>query len=123
MKVITQRDLIRGVARKWRKKYQPFRDDRVIYGGFTKEEIADKLNALDGETATAQDVENIIGNSSWTALQCHECKKYVSEVVRVGEEPDYESATACLCQQCAERAFLEIQPLPSLEKPAIIGSK
>ena len=111
MNLITQRMLIRAVAKRWRKQYEPFKYDAPLFSernglsrDLTKRQIAEKLDALDPETATADDVANIIGNRSWTRLECHECGREVDAVVEVGEKPDYESATAKLCKDCAEKA-------------------
>jgi hypothetical protein len=111
MNLITQRMLIRNVAKRWRKQYEPFKDHAPLFSArmglsrdLTKQQIAEKLDALDGETATADDVANIIGSGSWTRMVCHECGRGVNAVVEVGEAPGYESATANLCRECAEKA-------------------
>jgi len=111
MKITTQRDLIREVAARWRQQYEPFRDDRPIFSirnGYRqpikKKEIAEMLDAIDAETATPADIAAIIGNESWTRLTCHECGKDTDAVLTVGQEPDYESHTACLCAPCVKRA-------------------
>lgn len=104
MKIRTQRQLIQAVAKRWRQQYQPFKPDAILHGGKTKQEIADALDKLDGDTATAEDVNAIIGNDSWTDLKCDECKEYVTATIEVGDEPDYESHTAELCLNCAEKA-------------------
>ncbi len=41
---------------------------------------------------------------------CHECDTHDIDVVRVGEQPDHESATACVCKKCLKKglALLEI---------------
>ncbi len=112
MKITTQRDLIRKVAKRWREQYEPFTNDPPIFSWRTgtysppisKRQIAEKLDAIDTETATAADVEAIIGNDSWTDLKCDECGKYVDSVLTVGDEPDFESRTASLCRDCVKLA-------------------
>lgn len=112
MKLTTQRDTIRAVASRWRQQYEPFTDDRPMFSWRTgvtspplnKKQIAEKLDDLDGETATPEDVAAIIGNESWTRLTCDECGKDTDAVLTVGQEPDYESHTASLCRSCVERA-------------------
>ena len=94
MELINERQLIRGVADKWRRQY---RGD--------KRDIQEKLAALDPETATAKDVFEIVGNDSWTIPpSCSECGAEASEIVQVGEEPDYESNTAYICGPCLLKA-------------------
>lgn len=112
MKLTTQRDLIRAIATRWRRQYEPFTyDDKPLFSvrnGYRqpipKKAIAEKLDALDKETATPADVAEIIGNESWTRLTCDECGKDTDSVLTVGQEPDYESHTASLCRSCVEQA-------------------
>lgn len=99
MELITERSLIRTVAARW--KEQASRRS----ASFRVQAISAKLDALDGETATAQDVADIIGNHSWTDVpSCDECGEQTDAVVRVGEEPDDESATAWFCLECLQKA-------------------
>ena len=64
----------------------------------------EELEALDKDKATAQDVAAIIGNESWTSLKCDECGNETETVVQVGQEPEYDSHTACLCVPCVKTA-------------------
>jgi hypothetical protein len=60
---------------------------------------------LDKETATAKDVADIIGNTSWAREQkCDECGQYVGALVEIGEEYDYESSIAWVYRRCIEKA-------------------
>ena len=101
MKKITERDMIRNVAEKWRIQY--------LNGSPDKLNILSGLLSLNKETASSDDVAKIISNSSWTELKCDECKKYVKEIIQLGQEPDYESSTAWICGDCLEEAFREVQ--------------
>jgi hypothetical protein len=56
------------------------------------------------ETITLEQAEEIIGHVVWTRTHCDDCGSCESIVVQVGDEPDYDSATACLCLGCAEEA-------------------
>lgn len=95
MKIITERTQVRDVAKRWRQQYTN-----------SKQDIAKKLDALDVETATSADVAAIIGDNSWCGLlKCDECEEKVAVAVMVGEEPDYESATATLCVACVKKAL------------------
>jgi hypothetical protein len=99
MELITQKGLVCGVAERWRQSYP------ANHGyGPDKDRIWHALKALDKNKATPADVEQIIGNDSWTSLKCDECGNESEIVVRVGEEPDYESATASLCPACINKA-------------------
>lgn len=103
MKAVYERDLIRGVAERWRLQYEhggewkppkssPYRfDARAIYNA---------LSALDAETATTADVAAIIGNDSWTRLLCRECQSLVSEAV----EFEVYDETLSVCRDCLRKA-------------------
>jgi hypothetical protein len=115
MKLITQRDLIRKVAERWHQQYDHYpEDDRPLFSvrngmrtQLNKREIASHLDMLNKETATADDVNTIIGNKSWTRLTCDECgSETITEVMEVGQEPDYESNTARLCLECIKKAYI-----------------
>jgi hypothetical protein len=97
VKVITQRDLIKNILITWKTQY-PNPDPN-------KKEIEINLSKLNLKTVAVSTVNKIIGNSSWTSLRCDECLAYVGEIIQVGEEPDYESATACLCSVCLRKAY------------------
>ena len=100
MKPITTRDRIRQIRIRWWEKYAPFSNHSK-----DKLEIYKRLQQLDLNICSAEDVNNIIGNSSWTRnLICSECEQDTDWVLRVGEEPDYESRTAYLCKSCVEKA-------------------
>jgi hypothetical protein len=96
--LVTQRDLIRDIVKRWEEQYgkRPPEKDKA--------DILERLKALDRKTCNAEDVARAIGNTSWTELRCDGCRKYVTEAVTVGEEPDYESSTADLCRDCVAEA-------------------
>lgn len=112
MNITTKRDLIRAVSKRWRQQYEPFTDDKPLFSwrtGITspplnKQQIAEKLDSLDCENATPEDVEAIIGNDSWTRLVCDECGNEADSVITVGQEPNYDSHTASLCLNCIRKA-------------------
>lgn len=37
-------------------------------------------------------------------LVCDECSEKVNIAIQLGEEPDYESATAIICESCLNKA-------------------
>lgn len=89
MKLITRQSRAAKAAEAWAAQYRNGR----------KKDIHDALLAL-GESPSPDDVNQVIGNGSWTDLKCDECGCSVERVVMVGEEPDYESSTAQLCPSC-----------------------
>jgi hypothetical protein len=69
------------------------------------EAIYHKLLACDQSPETVVEILN----SSWVVLQCDECGQYVNAIMELGDEPDYETATARLCIHCLHAAFKELQ--------------
>ena len=94
---------VQDVAARWKNTYCHKDGWRCMAGSINHEAIYMRLIALP-PTATASDVEQIIGNNSWCAQhKCSECGTESDVAFEVGEEPDYESATAVLCRECAIR--------------------
>ena len=110
MRVITKRDMIREVAKAWRACYG-LRLGRVSHYGKDPSTILAKLEALDLETCTEEDVSRITGNELWIRLTCDECGSEVSAVIEIGEEYDYESKKSHLCTECVEKAHHLIKDL------------
>jgi hypothetical protein len=96
MKLRTEREEIRKVANRWNSQYagSHWRKDAE------KNEIGRRLNAMDAETATADDVAAIIGNDSWIDVRCDECGTRKQTLVHFGDEPDYEANWQFLCGDC-----------------------
>lgn len=90
-----------STAARWKAKYV---DKTTRYVGDAKAVHA-QLVAL-GPTPNPDDVDRIIGNTSWTrvGLVCNGCGEESDRIVQVGEEPDYESRTARLCAKCLDEA-------------------
>ena len=98
MQLLDERHQIKVVARKWKAQYPTGVNGGVDIGG--------KLQGLDVETATADDVAQIVGNRSWIAPStCHECGAETWDAVQVGERPDYDSSTATICANCLRAAL------------------
>ena len=93
MELITRRERAKNAYTSWIKQY-----------GKGKSDIAKMLVNL-GNSPKPDDVDKIIGNSSWTEVSCSECKKPQDSVVIIGEEPDYESYTAYICRSCLIKAL------------------
>ena len=93
MKFISRQTRAAGAAKAWITQYGTDRDG-----------VAKRIEAL-GAAPDPDEVNNIIGNDSWTYLKCDECGQDVDFVVECGQEPDYESSTARLCGECVRRAM------------------
>jgi hypothetical protein len=105
MKIIDERYQVADVAERWKEQY--FTDGRWrTCHSDNADVIYQKLNALDSQTATAADVAKIIGNSSWVGpSDCHECNQTVARTVQLGQEPNCESSTAQICENCLRKAL------------------
>lgn len=94
MKLITRRTQAAEAADRWIQQYYGDRDG-----------IAAKIKAL-GKSPDRDAVDRIIGNDSWTSVDpCSECDKPSDVIVRLGQEPDYESSTAWVCPACLRAAI------------------
>lgn len=100
MRVILAIDKAKDAARRHRAAYPDplYR----FYDGSTAGAKQAELDALKEPTVAA--VEKIL-NNSWTQTICSECGEYALDVIEVGNEPDYESATAWLCFPCFKKAW------------------
>lgn len=107
MKLITRQMKADTVAQKWFRTYAHtsyWKEGRYLIGnGLTKEETHAKLVDL-GTNPNPDDVDAVIGNRSWTYCTCDDCGKSVQAVVQLGQELDYESATANICFHCLKKA-------------------
>jgi len=102
MKLITIRSQILSVVNLWREAYPKGYTD----SSGDKHGIYASLCELDLNTASAEDLENIIGNTSWAEPQiCDECGERHEETVQLGEDPDYESTTVLVCKKCLKKAL------------------
>jgi hypothetical protein len=101
MKLITQQTRADEAAKRWKEQYfsrkhEMEKDKEIIYKN---------LLAL-GENPDPDMVNKVIGNSSWTNTpDCSECGLDDNTPrIQAGEEPDYESQTAYLCEECIKKA-------------------
>ncbi len=106
MKLITRQVKAAEAAERWAAQYGVWKGNplqRVLEGN--AELVYQRLLAL-GPRPDPDQVDAVIGNTSWTeAGRCSECKATSPVLVRMGDEPDYESATAWLCPKCLSKAL------------------
>lgn len=97
--IFDQRTAWRNAAEMWKRQYlytvKGWHDDnkRLIY---------ERLLIA----KSRQDVDDAIGNTAWTTQRCDHCGETKPLLVRMGQEPDYESATAWICSDCLKAARL-----------------
>ncbi len=100
-KVDSERDMVRTVATRWANQYKGFpvtHKDKI--------DVGKALSALNPETATAANVEAIVGNDSWVCPpECIECEARTYEMVHLGEEPGYDARFVRVCRKCLEKAL------------------
>lgn len=99
-----------AVARRW---YAQYADggNWPEYGkpwGRTKRKTYDALMALP-QDATADAVDEVIGNKSWTHEFCSSCSEYHRRAIKFGE--DYSGAT--VCEDCLRTALAMLRPADS----------
>lgn len=88
----TKQYLIDNVASHWRQTYE---------GNPSKMKVWEKLVKL--ENPTEEQISAIIGNASWTRLQCDCCKTEVDEVVVLVVTG--ERYSTYLCPTCLQKAL------------------
>jgi hypothetical protein len=93
MKILTEQSKCKGIVNEWIRQY----------GKNEKRGILHKLQKLKG-VGTPKEIADIIGNDSWTSLDCSECGEKVGDVIVLGEPQDYESYTAYICKKCLTKA-------------------
>ncbi len=92
-----KRDVVRSVQKRWARQY----------GGHDSahKETTEAIAALVWPF-TAEEVDSLIGNKSWTEHRCSECNEDREVLVRIGEEDSYEDRFVSLCSDCiGEAAF------------------
>ena len=106
MEIRTAESLIENVAKSWKDAFYDFENEKWFdaFGrGGLHEETYNKLVEL--ESPTKQQIDDIIGNDSWTKLYCSECMgedfPYVIVLDAWGVETESETT---LCVNCFEKA-------------------
>lgn len=118
--LISRESLAAGAAERWREQYEDYwTSERPSLGVglrgravINSRDTYERLVAL-GPTPTPDDVDRVIGNSWTTPPKCDACcGRTMSPIVRVGDEPDYDSHTAHLCLDCATAAVAAFAGAP-----------
>ncbi len=116
IKVVTPRDLILTAADRWYKQFSAAienpTEDFILYSTDNKKTIYYKLKALNKETATAEDVEAIIGNKSWSWPACNVCFGLTKATICFDLD---EEESIQICKYC----FLNVQKI-AVESPEFL---
>jgi hypothetical protein len=94
MKLHTRRSRAATVVTDWYNQWNIYANTES-----SRHRMYEDLSAL-GPDPDPDVVDAIIGNSTWTRCHCDECDEDFEMVIELGEERYYESATACICQEC-----------------------
>jgi hypothetical protein len=101
MHVHTRQQRVDEVPARWERQYPP----KVYMNRVDdKYEKGQKLKALT-KPLNPDEVDRIIGNSSWTEFNCSQCDLPADRLIFIGEEPDYESSNVDLCETCLTKAM------------------
>ena len=92
MRLITKQEKIKNIVKTWTSQYPKDKKDIT-------------LKLIQANPTTEDEIAEIIGNRSWTDNYCDECGKDSDVLIEVGQEPDYESATAYICPNCLQKAI------------------
>jgi hypothetical protein len=87
-----------AAAAAWEQQYAPY-----CSVDHWQAKMGAALKAL-GSQPTPEEVNALLGDNQWTKCLCTECWKSVDAVVRIGNEPDYESDTVWVCRECLAEA-------------------
>lgn len=98
MRLITRQDILNDVAEVWKKNYYCERTDKwSALSGLNfnnKELIYYKLLALNNPTK--QQVDEIIGNNSWTKNECYFCSEDRENLIEFGYDIEGNDVRICL---------------------------
>lgn len=98
MEIITQKDLIKNVYIEWAEQYDLRSKDTPE--SFKK--IGKKLKELDLNKASAEEVNKIIGNNTWTTVSCDECSRNVDHAIY------FDKADMIICVECLSEAITKL---------------
>lgn len=107
MELITLRDKIRHVLAGWWSQYCDGKEWHIGYNQPGRsEQVYKELCALDLDHCSAEDVEAVIGNDTWTTLECYECGEVADKVVAFEVNHEYLFYLCAGCTHRAARLFL-----------------
>lgn len=96
MRLITKRERIKEVLESWKGQYPNVKMWQ------DKQKVTEELEKLNFNSVSEKKIIEIIGNNSWTRLDCDECQQDSSKVVRFLEryEDEYEVNSCDVCLKC-----------------------
>lgn len=103
VKLVLRRDIIKAIPSTFRQQHGRSLEQPSWRQGMTRGDILKQLDALDLENCSPSDVDDIIGNQSWTANDCDVCGRNADVIARIGDEPDYDARWQDICLPCLVR--------------------
>lgn len=101
MRIVKRDDCVMDVPKQYRKQYANYDRNYRFSNNKTGLTLGETVAALDAATTVAE-IRAILPH--WCALECDECGEDVEQVIRFGEEPDYEARWQDLCAACVAKA-------------------
>lgn len=106
--LLTKQHLVNTVDERWKNQY--YINSSWDHYGDDKIEKYVQLVSL-GKNKNPEDVDKIIGNSSWTRLICHNCNKDVDAVFMFSTDE-----TSChVCEDCVKIATQQFNELKEVK--------
>ena len=105
MKIVTLREIIKGVPQAWKNQFFNYEKNEWRKNPLLGDVGAtyESLMALNTDTCSAEEMNSFL-NFDWAGLSCDECEQRVDVVVQVGEKECLDSRTANLCFDCLKKA-------------------
>lgn len=98
--IITKSQVVADVPDNWARQY----DARVFRVSEEQKEITSKLRSLP-KGFTAEQVDEIVGNKSWTRIFCEECEEEVDAVAEFKSSERF----VHVCEVCIRKAGIAIR--------------
>lgn len=106
MQVVTSRDVIRAVRKRWLNQYKDSRAEDEIGGRDNREQVGvirKRIKSLDLESCTVADVNKAIGTTGWADNECDVCDGNHDVVILIGDV-GYEERWLNICPSCLSKA-------------------
>lgn len=102
MSLIFLRDIINSAPERWKSQYTNY-DGR---DGYEKGLKTARLEALRPDERTAENIERIIGNDTWTTLKCEVCNEPADALYSF--IPSYADSGTSVCLACVSGAHEQL---------------
>lgn len=99
MKRITISGLAKNVVKRWAEQYPPHYHDEQ------KQAVTRKLRILEADgVLNPMSIEAVIGNASWTRIECDECRQEVEAATCFAGHYE-DGPNAMICDRCLKDAL------------------